>query len=232
MKTDILNIGIIGAGKFSHRHVGAIKQLKQCRLIAACRSSAPDLHEFCSKYQIKGYQDYRKLLMDPDIDAVLISTPHHLHSEMAVDAARAGKHILLEKPFAPTLDECQHINDESKKAGIKLMVGHTGRFSDCFKETKRLIHSEELGSLIQAISFSNTLWMGPDRKDWHLKKDFGGGYMLTLAVHQIDAILNLVDVSVSGCAMQTGNGISWLGDRRFWYNLDKLCQWINCHIGL
>ncbi|MBK8505987.1 MAG: Gfo/Idh/MocA family oxidoreductase [Saprospiraceae bacterium] len=221
MKTDVLNIGIIGAGKFSHRHVSAIKRIKQCRLVAACRSSAPDLDEFCTKYQIKGYRDYHELLKDPDIDAVLISTPHHLHSKMAIDAARAGKHILLEKPFAPTLDECQRINDESKKAGIKLMVGHTGRFSNCFKETKRLIHCEELGSIVQAISFSNTLWMGPDRKDWHLKKDFGGGYMLTLAVHQIDAILSLVDAPVSSVRCRLGTGFHG------WETDDFGTVWIN-----
>ena len=213
METEIINIGIIGAGKFSHRHVSAISRIKQCRLVAACRSSAWDLDEFCTKYQIRGYQDYQQLLLDPSIDAVLISTPHHLHAEMAIAAARARKHILLEKPFATNLEECQRINEETKKAGIKLLVGHTGQFSNAFQEAKRLMENKVLGNVVQAIGFSNTLWMGPDRKDWHLRREQGGGYMLTLTVHQIETMLSLVNAPVSSVRCRLGTGFhSWETD--------------------
>ena len=221
MRKETLNIGIIGAGKFSHRHVDAIRSVKQCRLVAACRSSASELDEFCAKYQLRGYRDYHKLLLDPEIDAVLISTPHHLHFEMAIAAARAGKHILVEKPFATNLTECQNITAESKKAGIKLMVGHTGQFSNAFRAAKRLMDDKVLGTLVQASSFSNTLWMGPDRKNWHLRREFGGGYMLTLAVHQIDAILSLVNAPVSSVQCRMGAGF------HKWETDDFGTVWIN-----
>ena len=204
--SELINIGIIGAGKFSHQHVKALGEVDHFNLIAACRTNRKELAIYCERYEIKGYSYFEDLLRDATIDAVLISTPHHLHTSMAVAAARAGKHILLEKPFAPTLEESRQINHEAKAAGVLLMLGHTSQFSTAFQKTKSMLQNEEFGPLVQAIGFSNTLWMGPDRKEWHLKRDFGGGYLLTLGVHQVDAMLSLVNSPVRSvrCSMGTG----------------------------
>ncbi|NND33267.1 MAG: Gfo/Idh/MocA family oxidoreductase [Saprospiraceae bacterium] len=194
--SEFLHIGIVGAGKFSHHHVSAIRQIENCKLVAACRRNESELRDYCDKYDIRGYVNYHDLLNDKTIDAVVIATPHHQHTQVAIDAARAGKHILLEKPFAPTLDECRHINTTAKEAGIVLMIGHITQFSRAFQSTQAILNRGEIGPLVQAVGFSNTLWMGPDRKAWHLKKELGGGYLLTLAVHQIDAMLTLIDSPV------------------------------------
>jgi predicted dehydrogenase len=203
---ELINIGIIGAGKFSHQHVNAIREIDTFKLVAACRRNEKELAQYCDHYGIKGYVDYQELLNDKTIDAVLIATPHHHHTAVAIQAARAGKHILLEKPFAPNLAECEQINNEAKAAGIVLMLGHTTQFTAAFQATKALLEKEELGSLVQAVGFSNTLWMGPDRKEWHLSKEFGGGYLLTLGVHPISAMLSLVSSPVESVRCSLGTG--------------------------
>lgn len=200
-----INIGIIGAGKFSHQHVRACNQIGQCNLVAACRTDKRELALYTAKYGIEGYEDYRDLLKERAIDAVLIATPHHLHTQIAIDAARAGKHILLEKPFAPTLAECLQINEEAKAAGVVLMLGHTTQFTTSFQLTKALLEKEEFGPLIQAVAFTSTFWMGPDRKEWHLHHEFGGGYLLTLGVHQIDAMLSLVNSPIQSVRCTIGS---------------------------
>ena len=201
---ELINIGIIGAGKFSHQHVKAIREIDTFKLVAACRREEKELAQYCAHYGIKGYVNYQELLNDKTIDAVLIATPHHHHTTVAIEAARAGKHILLEKPFAPTLAECEQINNEAKAAGILLMLGHTTQFTAAFQATKALLDKEELGPLVQAVSFSNTLWMGPDRKKWHLSKEFGGGYLLTLGVHSISAMLSMVESPVASVRCTLG----------------------------
>ena len=79
------------------------------RLVAASRTNAAALAEFTARYGGRGYTDYADLLADPAVDAVVIATPHHLHTAAVEAAAQAGKHILLEKPMAPTLAECDRI---------------------------------------------------------------------------------------------------------------------------
>ncbi len=214
------NIGIIGAGKFSHRHIQAIASVDGIRVEAACRSSREELDQFCAKYQVRGFTDYHLLLADPLIDAVLIATPHHLHTGIAIDAARAGKHILLEKPFAPTVAECKSILEEVDRAGVKLMLGHTTQFSAAYLSAEKIIAEGLVGRIVQGIATTNSLWMGPDRKAWHLKKESGGGYMYTLGIHQIDALVSLVGSRVHSLRAEIGStfhnyetddhGILWL----------------------
>jgi len=214
------NIGIIGAGKFSHRHIQAIASVDGIRVEAACRSSRKELDQFCAKYEVRGFTDYHLLLADPLIDGVLISTPHHLHTDIAIDAARAGKHILLEKPFAPTVAECRSIIKEVERADVKLMLGHTTQFSAAFLAAERIIEEGQLGKIVQGIATTNSFWMGPDRKAWHLKKESGGGYMYTLGIHQVDALVSLVGSRVQSLRAEIGSkfhshetddhGILWL----------------------
>lgn len=215
-----IRAGIIGAGKFSHRHIEAMHKTGRWELVAACRRDPAGLEEFSSRYGIKAYSGYRQLLSDPQVEAVLIATPHHLHTDIAIEAARAGKHIMLEKPMALTVEDCRNINSEVAAAGTRLMVGQSARFTSAYQKAKEILDLGRLGDVVQVFGVSSTFWMGPDRKSWHLSKASGGGYLLTLGIHQLDLLMDLAQSPVRSVRAGLGthfhnqevddHGILWL----------------------
>ncbi|WP_154852590.1 Gfo/Idh/MocA family protein [Cyclobacterium xiamenense] len=201
-----ISVGIIGAGNFSTRHIEAIRRVPQLRLAAICRRDAPSLVQLMKMYQVEGTTDYRQLLENPGIDALLIATPHHLHAEIAVAAAHAGKHILLEKPMATRWTDCLAIYDACKKNRVTLMLAQVGQFTPAFLAAKRFLHSGELGTIRAAHAVSASLWKHADRKEWHLRKESGGGYLFTVAVHQLDVLCALLPSEIRRVHALLGNG--------------------------
>ncbi|MDO6439880.1 Gfo/Idh/MocA family oxidoreductase [Cyclobacterium sp. 1_MG-2023] len=193
----MISIGIIGAGNFSSRHIEAIQQIPELEISAICRRDPALLAKLADKYKLLGETNYLELINNPKIDAVLIATPHHLHTKIAIEAALAGKHILLEKPMASTYADCKAINDACNQSGVKLMIGQVAQFSPGFVAAKQCIASGEIGEIFMVKATSISFWKHGDRKDWHLKKISGGGYLLTVAIHQLDALCALVPSEVS-----------------------------------
>jgi predicted dehydrogenase len=188
----MINIGIIGAGFFAEKHAEAISTLDNVRLVAANRTNQNALEQFVRRYGGQGYQTYEDLLDDNTVDAVLVATPHHLHTDIALAAAHAGKHILLEKPMAPSLDECDLIIEAVNKANVKLMVGHTNHFAPTYKLAKEMIDSGEMGEVVLGVSTMSKYWMEANRQDWHLDRATGGGMWLTAGMHCLDRLTWLV----------------------------------------
>ncbi|WP_339903378.1 Gfo/Idh/MocA family oxidoreductase [uncultured Cyclobacterium sp.] len=201
----MIRIGIIGAGNFSSRHIEAIQQLPTLKLKVICRREASSLAQLADKYKLAGETDYRKIINNNEIDAVLIATPHHLHTQIAIEAARVGKHVLLEKPMASTYADCIAINDACEQSGVKLMIGQVAQFSPGFVAAKQCIASGEIGEIFMVKATSISFWKHGDRKDWHLKKISGGGYLLTVAIHQLDALCALVPSEVSSVSAHMTN---------------------------
>ena len=201
----MINVGIIGAGAFGAQHATAIAALDGVHLMAASRTNKPALAEFSQRFGCQGYTDYHDLLANPKIDAVVIATPHHLHTHIVEDAAQAGKHILLEKPMAPTLAECDRIVEVTRLAGIKLMVGHTGHFIPALRVAKNMLDSGEMGDVVYGVSTKSKQWMNPDRREWHLDRAQGGGMWMTIGVHALDQLTWLMGAPVErvSAEMQT-----------------------------
>ena len=192
----MLNVGIIGAGTFALEHAIALNNNGNLNLIAACRTSVLELESFCGRFGIRGYSNYKSLLADIDIDAVLIATPHHLHAPIAIEAAKAGKHILIEKPFASTMIEADEIIAAADNANIKLMIGHNMQFVPASTRAKELLKSMEVGNVVMGQRVMSKLWMDDHRKDWHLSKQSSGGLLLTAGIHYIDLLTFLIDSKV------------------------------------
>jgi len=184
----MLGVGIIGAGHFGAAHAQAIAESGAARLVAACRNDAAGLDSFRDQFGGKGYLDWRALLDDRDVDAVVIALPHHLHAEAAIAAAQAGKHVMIEKPMAPTVAECRRILAAATKAGIVLMPGHTMRFTLPFMTARRLIEGRA-GRLRFGSSRMIKLWMEGNRRPWHLSPRTGGGMLFTAGIHALDRLL-------------------------------------------
>ncbi|SHM53404.1 Predicted dehydrogenase [Cyclobacterium lianum] len=188
----MISIGIIGAGNFSIKHIEAIRKLPNVQLKAICRRDPLALNQQKKTYGVEGYTDYKQLLEDPAIDAVLIATPHHLHATIAIAAARAGKHILLEKPMAATWQDCLAIQEACVKNNVKLMLGQVGQFTPAFVAARKCLESGNLGAIQMGRATSVSFWKHAERRDWHLTESTGGGYLLTVAIHQLDLLCTLI----------------------------------------
>ena len=115
-----------------------------CAWWPPCARIPPRWAEFTTRYGGRGYTSAAGLLADPAVDAVVIATPHHLHTAAVEAAAQAGKHILLEKPMAPTLAECDRILAATAAARVTLMLGHTSQFAPAYRLAKTMLDAGEL----------------------------------------------------------------------------------------
>ena len=133
-----VRLGMIGAGSFSREHLEGIRGLKNAEIIAIADSIEERAKERAEAFAIPAYYtDYKELLARDDIDAVTLPLPDQVHCQVAVDALRAGKHVLCEKPMALDLDECKAMIAAARETGKQLMVGQIGRYTPAFIRTKR-----------------------------------------------------------------------------------------------
>jgi predicted dehydrogenase len=199
-----LGVGIVGAGSFGARHAEAIAALDGVELVAALRTDPSALAEFTARYGGRPYTDLNALLADPAVEAVVIATPHHLHTGAVEAAARAGKHILLEKPMAPTLAECDRILSAVAQAGVTLMPGHTSQFAPAYQLAKAMLDSGELGDIVLGISSMSKFWFEHNRRAWHLDRTTGGGMWLTAGIHCLDRLTWLVGAPIISVSAELG----------------------------
>jgi predicted dehydrogenase len=178
-----LPVGIVGAGYFGGQHARAIAALDgrarvvaaASRTLAAAAALAP-----CA------YDDWRRLVDDPQVAAVCVCTPHHLHEEVAVAAAAAGKAVLLEKPMATSLAACDRII--AAAARVPFMVAQPSRFMPAFALALRLIADGRIGRPVHARAAMVKAWARDKRRPWHLDPARGGGMWMTNAIHMVDRL--------------------------------------------
>jgi UDP-N-acetylglucosamine 3-dehydrogenase len=144
-----LRWGVIGLGWFGEIHADALAGMPGIELAALCTRRPQRLDEVADKYDVeKRYTDYRDLLADPDVDVVSITTHIQDHRIPAVDALRAGKHVLLEKPMAPTAADCDPILEAARQSRGLFMVGHICRFDPRVAMAKQAIDEGRVGRII------------------------------------------------------------------------------------
>lgn len=166
---ESVGFGVIGTGIVGgawHAHVYA--RTPGAKLVAVCDLNEARAAEIARKYGVPHvYTDYRDLLANPEIKAVSIATPDFAHREIAVAAAEAGKHILVEKPLATTVEDAEAIVNAVNKAGVKLMVDFHNRVSPPFLNAKQSVQSGELGDLKYIYArLSNTTYVATQMLPW------------------------------------------------------------------
>jgi UDP-N-acetylglucosamine 3-dehydrogenase len=153
---DRVRCGVIGLGWFGEHHVDALKQLPHAEVAAVCTRRENRLREVAEKYRVqKTFTDYRDLLADRDIDMVTVVTHVGDHLQPTVEALRAGKHVLVEKPMADTVEDCDRIVDESERSKGFFMVGHICRFDTLYSLAKEEIDRGRLGKILTMHSRRN-----------------------------------------------------------------------------
>jgi UDP-N-acetylglucosamine 3-dehydrogenase len=147
MKNKMINVGVIGVGWFGGLHARLYNQLSGSNLVGVCDTNMTRADEVAAQLGVKVYKNAEELLADDTIEAVSICTSDQTHLEPTLEACRAGKHILIEKPMATSVEECDLIISAAKEANIKLMVAHILRFNQRYANAFEKIQSGEIGEV-------------------------------------------------------------------------------------
>ncbi len=141
--------GVIGLGWFGEVHADNLAEMPDIELTALCTRRPERLTDVADRLDVENrYTNYRDLLADPSVDVVSITTHIYDHRDIAIDALRSGKHVLLEKPMAPTVADCNHIIQAAEKGGGLFMVGHICRFDPRAALAKEAIEEGRIGKII------------------------------------------------------------------------------------
>jgi predicted dehydrogenase len=192
----LLRVGLVGAGGIAGLHLPAYHQHPdRVVLTAVCDVAAEAAQRRAAEAGGAAvYSDFTRFLAEADVDAVDLCTVPDQHASQAITAAAAGKHVLVEKPMACSLDECRAMVAAAEAADVTLMVGQMQRYDPSYRGLRRLIQAGELGTL-RAVRL-DALQNGPDGMG-HVGWIFdgqraGGGVVMSVAVHKLDLMRYLV----------------------------------------
>lgn len=186
-----MGLCLVGLGRIAQSHLSAIAELKDILKLRAVVTRDPDKGKMVeSEYGAeKIYASLDKALEDPEIEAVDICLPHHLHADAAISAAKAGKHVFIEKPLARNLEEADRIIEAAKSAGVKLMVGQSRRFTRATLESKKIIEEGTIGEVCN-ISCTMFGYMSKPAVSWWESAEKTGGFIMPLwGAHLFDYVL-------------------------------------------
>ena len=188
MKT--LRIGIIGTGRWARIHAQAYSRMPEARIFGIADINVKKAQAFAKEVKAEYYYDnFVELLHNPEIDAVSIVVPPKYFSQLIVEAAYNGKHVLCEKPLALTYEEAANIYSVIERKGVKLQVGFDRRFNPLMVALKRICEERKFGETKIVISrrYGNYLTYY-DISSWRFDYEEGGGVLCSLCVHDFDLI--------------------------------------------
>lgn len=177
-----VKIGVIGLGFIGEKYCDVLSNIEGAQLVGIADSNPQKLKQVAEKYKVEAWLTYEELLSRDDIDAVAVCTPDHLHREPAVTAARAGKHLIVEKPLATNVQAAEEIVYEAEKQGVILQVGHVLRFNSRYWEGRSAIEKGEIGELIYINAYRRALRSSPHRLKGRVSPVF------YLGVHDLDIV--------------------------------------------
>ncbi|MBT2759560.1 Gfo/Idh/MocA family oxidoreductase [Mesobacillus foraminis] len=187
----MLRIAIVGAGAISSAHIKAYLQFpEKCRIVAVCDIYPEKAEKLVAQYQLpaKVYKDYSDLLEHSEIDLVSVCTPPYTHAETSIAFLNAGIHVVVEKPMASSLEECDRMLEAAKNSGKLLSVVAQNRFTTPMMKLKNVLETRLMGPIVhtqvdsfwwRGYSYYDLWWRGTWEKE-------GGGCTLNHAVHHID----------------------------------------------
>jgi predicted dehydrogenase len=179
-----VGVGVVGCGGNGTRHAEVHASMDASNLIAVCDVDPAAAERVAKKHGVKAFTSLEEMLKEPGIEAVDVVTSGS-HRDPVVMAAEAGRHVMVEVPFAVSLPECDDMIEAAEKAGVNLMYAQTHRFTPFNLKTKELIDSGEIGDLIW-VSHTRTGAGTPDASRWHRWKEQGGGVLTYEGPHYLD----------------------------------------------
>jgi len=188
-----LKVGVIGSGRIGKVHIENIAvRISSAEVVAVADPFIDDARKFAEQFGIEAVSpDYKDVLSNSEVEAVLICSPTDTHSQYIIEAAEAGKHIFCEKPIDLSLEKIQIILNAVEKAGVKLMVGFNRRFDPNFSKVKQMVKDGEIGDphIMQITSYDP---MPPPAEYVAVS----GGMFLDMTIHDFDMARFVVDSEV------------------------------------
>ena len=184
--SEVLRLGIAGLGVASTQILPPLAKLPYIKIAAAADTRGDALAKFRETYRGETFTSVDALCGSGEIDAVYIATPNSLHAEHAITAAKHGKHIIVEKPMAMTLAECDAMNEAAERYGVQLLCGHTHSFDPPIRKIREIVRSGELGKLrmINTWNFNEFMYRPRMRHELAMSR----GVVLNQGPHHVDVV--------------------------------------------
>lgn len=192
MPTQPLRVAIVGPGKVGHLHAKAVLQTPQTQLVAVYGRNAEKTAAFAQPYGIVPYTDMAQMVNQASVDICVVTTPHPAHGQPAIAALEAGAHVLVEKPLAASLADCDAMLAAARKAGKQLAVVSQRRFYEPCMRIRRAIDAGKIGTpalgTVMMLGWRDEAYYRSDpwRGKW---LEEGGGVLVNQAPHQLDLLL-------------------------------------------
>lgn len=210
--SNLIRVGVIGVGDRGRALLLHMQRIEGVEIVAVCDDYEPNYQRAIklTNNKAKAYYDYRKLIENKDLDAVVITTPLHEHAHMTIDSLNAGLHVFCEKAMAMTVEDCWAMVEASKSTGKILQIGHQRMFDPMYHKAMEMLDAKQLGSVTQIRAYwhRNGDWRrrvpSPEleRKiNWRLYREYSLGLMTELASHHIQVanwVYGEVPIAVSG----------------------------------
>ena len=192
MSENTLNVAVAGCGKVAHLHAKAITRAAHLRLKSAWSRSPESASIFANEYNIKAYSSIPEMVKKEKIDIVIVCTPHPFHLEPCLQAAESGAHVLVEKPLASSLDDCDLMIGKCREMKVRLGVISQRRWYEPVKRVKKAIDDGKIGKpvigTVTMLGWRDRSYYEADkwRGTWDME---GGGVLVNQAPHQLDILL-------------------------------------------
>ena len=190
----MIKAGILGLGWWGQNLVRSVNNTDASITFVAGSVRRPErVTQFSNAFGLKLFENYDEMLKEENLQAIVLATPHTLHSEQIGKAVRANKHIFCEKPFTMNKSECEIAISEITEAGLQVGVGYNRRFHPSMKKMRKLIKCGKLGTPLHVEAMAAipaTNWMSED--DWRFSElEWPAGGITPMGVHQIDHMVEL-----------------------------------------
>jgi phthalate 4,5-cis-dihydrodiol dehydrogenase len=183
-----LKMGVVGLGQGAALVLPTLNSLPETQLVAGADPNERMRAGLVERFPgVRAYDSIEALCKDPDVEAIWVSTPNRFHCEHAVKAMESGKHVLVEKPMAVTIEECDKMVETAAKCGVHLVAAHTSSYSFPVRAMRK-IAAEELGSVRSVMLCSYMDWMLRARTPEELSAEAGSGIVHRQGPHQIDVL--------------------------------------------
>jgi predicted dehydrogenase len=206
----MMDAAIVGLGRWGEALVNSVQgKSDKIRFVRAVTRTPAKARDFAAKAGIPVDSDYDAALKDPAVRAIVLATPHTQHADQIIAAARAGKHVFVEKPFALTRATAEQALEAAQKAKITVGVGHNRRFLPALIELKRMAASRELGPLLHVEGIFAVNIGGPNDAWRNSRAESPAGGMTSLGIHALDLMIGLAGPVTEVTAMSQRRAIAW-----------------------
>jgi phthalate 4,5-cis-dihydrodiol dehydrogenase len=199
-----LKLGIAGLGRAFALMIPALSRDPRVQVVAAADPRAEARAQFAKEFRGSVFANLDSLLHGSEVDAVYVASPHQYHAEHACLAAAHGKHVLVEKPMALSLEECAAMIKAAREANVFLVVGHSHSFDAPMRRAREIIESGALGALRMLSAWNFTDFLYRPRRPEELDTALGGGAVFNQAAHHIDILRLLAGSPVASVRASTG----------------------------